>query len=67
MAQWSAIKGAACDAILANGGTITHHHAVGKTHRPWYQRERPQVFGAVLAAAKMALDPQGILNPGVLI
>ena len=67
MAQWSAIKGAACDAILANGGTITHHHAVGKTHRPWYQRERPQVFGAVLAAAKTALDPQGFLNPGVLI
>jgi alkyldihydroxyacetonephosphate synthase len=65
--QWAAIKGAAADAILRLGGTITHHHAVGRDHRPWYDRERPDGFAAALAAAKRAVDPGGILNPGVLI
>jgi alkyldihydroxyacetonephosphate synthase len=65
--QWGAIKEAAADAILRLGGTITHHHAVGRDHRPWYDRERPALFGTALAAAKKALDPEGILNPGVLI
>ena len=67
LAQWRALKGAASDALAAAGGTITHHHAVGRTHRPWYDRERPALFGDVLAAAKRALDPHGILNPGVLV
>jgi alkyldihydroxyacetonephosphate synthase len=67
LAQWAEIKAAASDAILRCGGTITHHHAVGRDHRPWYDRERPQPFAAALAAAKCALDPAGILNPGVLI
>jgi alkyldihydroxyacetonephosphate synthase len=67
MEQWQAIKRAACDAILENGGTITHHHAVGRTHRPWYVRERPAPFGPVLAAVKSTLDPNAILNPGVLV
>jgi alkyldihydroxyacetonephosphate synthase len=65
--QWAAIKRAASDAILRLGGTITHHHAVGRDHRPWYDRQRPDGFAAALAAAKAALDPAGILNPGVLI
>ena len=65
--QWAAIKSAASDAILRLGGTITHHHAVGRDHRPWYDRERPDAFAAALVAAKAALDPAGILNPGVLV
>jgi alkyldihydroxyacetonephosphate synthase len=65
--QWRAIKGAASDALIEAGGTITHHHAVGRQHRPWYDRERPPLFAAALKAAKAALDPQGLLNPGVLI
>jgi alkyldihydroxyacetonephosphate synthase len=65
--QWAEVKHAASEAILALGGTITHHHAVGRDHRPWYDRERPAGFAAALAAAKKALDPAGILNPGVLV
>jgi len=65
--QWQAIKNAASDALIAAGGTITHHHAVGRDHRPWYDRQRPELFAAALKAAKRALDPQGLLNPGVLI
>jgi alkyldihydroxyacetonephosphate synthase len=65
--QWAEIKAAASEALLAAGGTITHHHAVGRLHRPWYERERPAPFAAALRAAKRALDPAGILNPGVLL
>ncbi|MEB2345420.1 MAG: FAD-binding oxidoreductase [Deltaproteobacteria bacterium] len=65
--QWDAIKTAAGDAISRQGGTITHHHAVGRDHRPWYDRERPDGFARALAAAKRALDPAGVLNPGVLL
>lgn len=65
--QWAAVKQAASEAILATGGTITHHHAVGRDHRPWYDRQRPEPFAAALRAAKHALDPGGILNPGVLV
>lgn len=66
-AQWRTIKSAALDAVIANGGTVTHHHAVGRDHRPWYDRQRPPLFAEALRAAKKALDPQGLLNPGVLI
>ena len=52
---------------LAAGGTITHHHAVGRDHRPWYDRQRPEPFAAALGAAKRALDPGWALNPGVLL
>jgi alkyldihydroxyacetonephosphate synthase len=55
------------EAILAGGGTITHHHAVGRDHRPWYDRQRPDPFAAALRGAKLAVDPAGIMNPGVLI
>ena len=65
--QWHAVKSAACDAVIRHGGTVTHHHAVGRVHRPWYDRQRPDLFATALRAAKAALDPQGLLNPGVLI
>jgi alkyldihydroxyacetonephosphate synthase len=65
--QWDAIKAAASEEIIRLGGTITHHHAVGRDHRPWYDKQRPEPFAAVLRAAKQALDPSGILNPRVLI
>jgi alkyldihydroxyacetonephosphate synthase len=67
LAQWQQIKGAASAALIGAGGTITHHHAVGRDHRPWYDEQRPALFAAALQAAKQALDPQGLLNPGVLI
>jgi alkyldihydroxyacetonephosphate synthase len=65
--QWREIKAAASEVVLASGGTITHHHAVGRDHRPWYDRQRPDRFADALAAAKSALDPSGVMNPGVLI
>jgi len=65
--QWGEIKLAASEALLRHGGTITHHHAVGRDHRPWYDRQRPERFAAALRAAKAALDPAGVLNPGVLL
>jgi alkyldihydroxyacetonephosphate synthase len=66
-AQWHEMKQAASDAIIAAGGTITHHHAVGRDHRPWYDQQRPEPFAAALAGAKGAVDPAGVLNPGVLL
>jgi alkyldihydroxyacetonephosphate synthase len=65
--SWSRLKRAASDALARAGGTITHHHAVGRTHRPWYELERPAPFGDVLSSVKRTLDPAGILNPGVLV
>jgi len=65
--QHESIKRAACDAIERAGGTITHHHAVGRLHRPWYERERPAPFGEMLRAQKRVLDPHSIMNPGVLV
>src|SRR6478735_8814018 len=65
--QWLAAKEAACDAIVAAGATITHHHAVGTDHKPWLAAEIGDVGVAVLRAVKAELDPAGVLNPGVLI
>jgi alkyldihydroxyacetonephosphate synthase len=65
--QWWAVKRAVSDAIIDAGGTITHHHAVGRDHRPWYDHQRPEPFALALAGAKAALDPAGIMNPGVLL
>ena len=65
--QWGEIKRAAAEAVIEGGGTITHHHAVGRDHRPWYDRQRPAPFAAALRAAKAELDPAAIMNPGVLI
>jgi len=65
--QWAQIKRAATDALMASGGTVTHHHAVGRDHRAWYDRQRPDPFAAALRAVKSEVDPGGLLNPGVLI
>ena len=65
--QWDVIKAAITDAMLAHGGTTTHHHAVGRDFRPWYDRQRPELFASALRAAKAELDPNGVLNPGVLL
>jgi alkyldihydroxyacetonephosphate synthase len=65
--QWRAAKAAATDAIVAAGGTITHHHAVGADHRPWMPAEVGDLGVKVLRAVKATLDPAGILNPGKLI
>jgi alkyldihydroxyacetonephosphate synthase len=65
--QWRTAKAATTDAILAAGGTLTHHHAVGRDHRPWLDREIGSLGVALLGAAKATLDPAGVLNPGVLV
>ena len=65
--QWQQIKSAATDAVIDAGGTVTHHHAVGRMHREGYDRQRPELFARALRAAKRELDPGAILNPGVLI
>jgi alkyldihydroxyacetonephosphate synthase len=65
--QWDEVKAAVSEAVIEAGGTITHHHAVGRDHRPWYDRQRPGPFAEGLRAAKRAVDPAGVLNPGVLL
>jgi len=66
--RWREIKLAANEAVTDLGGTITHHHAVGRDHRPsGYDKQVPPLFRTAFAAARRALDPQGMMNPGVLI
>ena len=65
--QWHAAKSAACDAIVAAGGTITHHHAIGRDHAPWMPAEIGDVGIDLIRAAKQRLDPVGIMNPGKLL
>jgi alkyldihydroxyacetonephosphate synthase len=65
--QWATLKATASEVLLRQGGTITHHHGVGRVHRPWYERESPPPFTAALRAVKRELDPAGVLNPGVLL
>jgi alkyldihydroxyacetonephosphate synthase len=65
--QWQAVKRAASDAIVAGGGTITHHHAVGRDHAPWMEREIGARGVGALRALKAELDPAGIMNPGKLL
>ena len=67
LGQWRAAKTAASDAIVATGGTITHHHAVGRDHRPWMPAEVGPLGIEVLRAAKATLDPAGVMNPGKLL
>ena len=67
LAQWDAIKKEVSETIIAHGGTITHHHAVGKDHLPYYSKQRTLLFGGILSAAKKTVDPAWILNPGVLL
>ena len=65
--RWQIVKQAATDAVVAAGGTVTHHHAVGRMHRGGWDEQRPALFGDLWRAAKRSVDPNGILNPGVLI
>jgi alkyldihydroxyacetonephosphate synthase len=65
--QWAAVKGAASEAIVAAGGTITHHHAVGRDHAPYMEAEIGALGVDALRALKSRLDPAGIMNPGKLI
>lgn len=67
LGQWRTIKKAASDAIVKNGGTISHHHGIGEDHLPWMATEKGPLGIDILRAVKMALDPKGILNPGKLI
>lgn len=67
VAQWQAVKQAAGEAIVAGGGTITHHHAVGRDHVPWMRSEVGEGGLAALRAVKAELDPRGIMNPGKLL
>ncbi|MEU9037063.1 FAD-binding oxidoreductase [Streptomyces sp. NPDC048352] len=67
VALWDDLKAVAGEVLHRHRATITHHHAVGRDHRPGYDRQRPEPFALALRAAKGALDPRGILNPGVLV
>ncbi len=65
--QWAAVKGAACEAIVATGATITHHHAVGRDHAPYMKAEVGETGLELLRAVKERLDPSGIMNPRKLL
>ncbi len=65
--MWDEIKSASMEILHRHRATVTHHHAVGRDHRPWYDAQRPEPFAAALRAAKGAVDPAGRLNPGVLV
>jgi alkyldihydroxyacetonephosphate synthase len=67
IAQWTTVKAAATEAVLAAGGTVTHHHAVGRVHRPFWEQERSPLVAQVLLATKAQLDPRGVMNPGCLL
>jgi alkyldihydroxyacetonephosphate synthase len=65
--QCTSILSTSMTATVQHGGTTTHHHAVGRFHRPFYDKQRPELFARALRAAKRELDPKGMMNPGVLI
>ena len=67
VAQWRAAKAAASDAMIRSGASITHHHAVGRDHKPWLAEEIGPVGVEMLRAVKRRIDPTGVLNPGVLV
>ncbi|THA25641.1 FAD-binding oxidoreductase [Streptomyces sp. RKND-216] len=67
VAMWDEVKTASLEVLARHRATVTHHHAVGRDHRPAYDRQRPDPFALALRAAKSALDPHGVLNPGVLV
>lgn len=67
VSMWDEIKAASMDILANHRATVTHHHAVGRDHMPGYVQQRPELFDAALRAAKSALDPVGIMNPGVLL
>jgi len=65
--QWVSIKKAATDCIMRNGGTLSHHHGIGKDHAPWIKQELGENGLALVRAVKKQLDPEGIMNPGKLL
>src|SRR5262249_12138249 len=65
--QWGTLKTAITQTMLDVGGTVPHHHAVGRDVRPFYERERPAGFARALGAVKQTFDPNGVMNPGVLL
>ncbi|GAA4571700.1 FAD-binding oxidoreductase [Micromonospora coerulea] len=67
LVMWDDVKIAAMEILARHHATVTHHHGVGRDHRPGYDRQRPEPFAMALRAAKAALDPHGVLNPGVLV
>ena len=67
LTQWATTKTAASEAIVATGATITHHHGIGRDHKPWLAHEIGEVGVEILRAVKERIDPEGVLNPGVLI
>jgi alkyldihydroxyacetonephosphate synthase len=67
MEQWRVIKAEANAAVVSAGGTITHHHAVGRDHAAWLPQEIGPLGVSILRAAKGAVDPGGLMNPGVLL
>ena len=66
-AQWQTVKQVTTDAILTAGGTLTHHHGIGRDHAPWLEEEVGQVGMKVLRMLKQTLDPADIMNPGILL
>lgn len=67
LAQWKAVKHAACEALVEGGGTISHHHGVGTDHAPWLRREKGEIGYRLLQAIKADIDPNRVLNPGKLL
>lgn len=67
LAVWDDLKAMAGELLMEHGATITHHHSVGRDHRPFYDQQRPDLFARALQAAKQVMDPASILNPGVVI
>jgi alkyldihydroxyacetonephosphate synthase len=67
LAQFMEVLSTCTAATVEHGGTTTHHHAVGRFHRPFYDKQRPELFARALRGAKRELDPKGMMNPGVLI
>ena len=67
LARWQALKGAASAAIVAGGGTISHQHGVGRDHAPYLAAEKGALGLAALSAAARRFDPDGLMNPGVLL
>src|SRR5690606_7999668 len=67
ISAWEPVKSGINDAIIAHGGTISHHHAVGRDHAPWLAAGIGETGIRILAAVKRELDPTAILNPGAVI
>ena len=65
VSQWRDIRAAGSEAIIAGGGTISHHHAMGRDHKPWARREYPEIHRRAIRALKAELDPKGLMNPGL--